>query len=45
LGKWGYVGAILGYVGSFEGALAMLLVDAGIIAIVGSLIKALLRIK
>jgi hypothetical protein len=41
----GVVGAILGYVGSFEGALATLLMDAGIVAIVGSLVKAILRIK
>lgn len=41
----GVVGATLGYIGSFEGALGMLLIDAGIVAIVGSLVKALLNIK
>jgi len=41
----GVIGAILGYIGSFEGTVSMFLIDAGIVAIVGSLIKAFLRIK
>jgi hypothetical protein len=39
------IGAVLGYIGTIEGTVSMFLVDAGIVAIVGSLIKAFLRVK
>ena len=41
----GGTGVILAYIGSFEGTLSLFLINAGIVAIVGSLIKAILRIK
>jgi hypothetical protein len=41
----GASGAGLAFIGSFEGTLSLFLINAGIIAIVGSLIKAFLRLK
>ena len=41
----GAIGMGLAFVGTFEGAVSMFLIDAGIIAIVGSLIKAMLRLR
>jgi len=41
----GVVGFILAFVGTFEGAISLFLINAGIVAIVGSLIKAFLRMK
>jgi hypothetical protein len=41
----GCAGLFLGFVGTFEGTISIFLVNAGIVAIVGSLIKAFLRIK
>jgi len=41
----GAVGAVLAFIGSFEGTIAMFLIDAGIVAIVGSLVKAFMRMK
>lgn len=41
----GAVGLLLAFVGSFEGAINLFLVNAGIVSIVSSLIKAFLRIK
>ncbi len=41
----GLAGLFLAFIGSFNDTLTIFLVNAGIIAIVGSLIKAFLRIK
>jgi hypothetical protein len=41
----GAVGIVLAYFGTFQGTLSLFLINAGIVAIVGSLIKAILRIK
>jgi len=41
----GAAGLSLAFIGNFEGTISLFLVNAGIIAIVGSLIKAFLRMK
>jgi len=41
----GVAGATLAFFGTLQGTLELFLVNAGIVAIVGSLIKAFLRIK
>ena len=41
----GVSGACLSYVGTFEGTISLFLINAGIVAIVGSLVKAFLRLK
>lgn len=41
----GAAGLALAFIGQFDGAVTLFLVNAGIVAIVGSLIKAFLRIK
>ncbi|MBT4870227.1 MAG: hypothetical protein HON47_01500 [Candidatus Diapherotrites archaeon] len=41
----GGAGLVLAFVGNFQGTLSLFLINAGIVAIVGSLIKAFLRIK
>ena len=41
----GGAGLCLAFIGNFDGAISLFLVNAGIVAIVGSLIKAFLRIK
>ncbi|MFA5764392.1 MAG: hypothetical protein WC915_06300 [archaeon] len=41
----GLSGAFLSYIGTFEGTLSLFLINAGIVAIIGSLIKAFLRLK
>ena len=41
----GAAGLCLAFIGTFEGAISLFLVNAGIVAIVGSLIKAFLRLK
>jgi hypothetical protein len=40
----GVVGLGLAFVGSFENTMSIFLINAGIVAIVGSLVKAILRI-
>jgi len=41
----GAAGLCLAFIGQFDGAVTLFLVNAGIVAIVGSLIKAFLRMK
>jgi len=41
----GAAGLSLAFIGQFQGTISLFLINAGIIAIVGSLIKAFLRIK
>ena len=41
----GGAGLWLAFIGNFDGAISLFLVNAGIVAIVGSLIKAFLRLK
>jgi hypothetical protein len=41
----GLAGLVLSFFGTFESTISIFLVNAGIVAIVGSLVKAFLRIK
>ncbi len=41
----GLAGIFLAFIGSFENSMNLFLINAGIVAIVGSLIKAVLRLK
>ena len=41
----GAAGFCLAFIGNFQGTISLFLINAGIVAIVGSLIKAFLRIK
>ena len=41
----GAAGLCLAFIGQFDGAVSLFLINAGIVAIVGSLIKAFLRMK
>lgn len=41
----GVAGLFLAFIGSFQSAMSLFLINAGIVAIVGSLIKAMLRFR